>query len=459
MEVHMIGHASIFVKTEDCSILMDPVLWDPHQQGLCHICPQREIEPEGLPDCDVLIISHRHSDHFDIQSLAFLPKTLEVIIPKDPLIAHCLRRLGYTKIHPTEDLREVKIGSTTICTTPSQNRVPEFGVLFADPSGLFWNQVDTVVDVDSSLLRYISQYGKVDFLLATWQQMIEMGYQQNQPLSFPFQDYQRLLTNINKVQPGAVAPGANGFKYVGNASWLNQIVFPITRERFCEDVKLACPALAGKIFALDPGDVVSISDHHCSYAPQAASYVKTVRDDREELDFEPVLIGADLVDHNPYNLRRETLESTVYEAIEALPAFINERPQAFAEHHRWKLIYQLEIVFPDERRKYCLDFGADTVRISEGRNPLVNYFVFITGSSIVGFLEGKTDWDYVMLGGSYRRFNKVYAVTPLGILRPKPNLFPDILELKFPHQHVLREFLEREIHEWSSFYIASAAGR
>jgi len=450
MDIHMIGHASIFVKTEDCSILMDPVLWDPHQQGLFDICPRREILHDRIPACDLLIISHRHQDHFDLRSLAFLPKDLEVLIPKDAVMEACLRRLGYTTINTLEDFSEFKVGSTTITTTASQNRVPEFGVIFADRSGVFWNQVDTVVDVDPALLRFINtRYASLDFLLATWQQMIELSYQQHQPLSFPYQDYQRLLTNISKLRPGAVAPGANGFKYMGHASWLNRVVFPTTRERFCEDVKLVCPDLDGKIFALDPGDIVTIDDRQCAYSRQACNYVRTIYDDREELDFQPVSVGTDMIDHNPDNVPIDKLESVVSEEVEtAIPAFINGRPFTFTEHRQWKVIYQLEVAFPNGRKKWFIDFSARNVHAEPGRNPLANYFVFITASSLVGLLEGKTDWDYVMLGGDYRRYAKVYAVTPFGIIRPRANLFPDVLELKFPHQYVLKRFLEHETEKW-----------
>lgn len=52
MEIHMIGHASLFIKTKDCRILMDPVLWDPHQEGLFDICPKREVIHEQLPEFD-----------------------------------------------------------------------------------------------------------------------------------------------------------------------------------------------------------------------------------------------------------------------------------------------------------------------------------------------------------------------------------------------------------------------
>jgi Predicted Zn-dependent hydrolases of the beta-lactamase fold len=50
MRISMIGHASIFVETQDSKFLMDPVLWDPHQEGLFDVCPQREVLHDLIPN-------------------------------------------------------------------------------------------------------------------------------------------------------------------------------------------------------------------------------------------------------------------------------------------------------------------------------------------------------------------------------------------------------------------------
>ena len=58
MQIHSLGHASLFVNTDDCKILIDPVLEDPFFVGLNESCPKREIAKEKLPEYDFLIISH-----------------------------------------------------------------------------------------------------------------------------------------------------------------------------------------------------------------------------------------------------------------------------------------------------------------------------------------------------------------------------------------------------------------
>lgn len=450
----MIGHASIFVKADDCAVLMDPVLWDTHLEGLSDVSPRREVIHDRLPTYDFLIISHNHQDHFDLRTLAYLPKNVEVLIPQDPLIESSLRALGYTRIHRLDDFSELKVGATRICATRSENPVPEFGLIFADSSGVFWNQVDTVMHADAGLLLFLhARFGRVDFLLATWQQMLEQNYQQHQPLSFPYEDYGRMLNNVSLIRPQALAPGANGFKYVGGASWLNRVVFPVTRERFCYDVRLACPSLEGNVFTLDPGDVLTLEDGRAHYSSGASDYVRTVKDDRDELDFQPVRVGADLVDHNPDGEDLEGLRRAIFQEVECdLPAFVNERKFSFIEHRRWGVIYQLEVVFPDGSQQWFLDFSEERVCARRGRNSLANFFTFITASSFYGLLKRTKGWDYAALGGYYRRYQKVYAVTPLGILRPKGDSLPDLIEVRFPYKQLLRDFLQQEAEKWRRFY-------
>ena len=220
MKIHMIGHASIFVETQDARILMDPVLWDPFCEGLNETCPKRELIPEKLPEYDFLIISHQHLDHFDLRTLAYLPKNVDVLIPKDAVIADSLRQLGYVHIYPLREFQKVRIGSTTLMTTRSEVRVPEFGMLFADESGVFWNTVDTYF-APHTIQAVKANYPEIDFLLATWHISLENKYQLNQNLQFPFALYGELINLIQLIEPKAIAPGAQGWKYIKEAAWQN----------------------------------------------------------------------------------------------------------------------------------------------------------------------------------------------------------------------------------------------
>lgn len=451
MEIHVIGHASIFVKTQDCQILMDPVLWDPHQEGLFDICPERKVIHENIPEFDLLVISHQHLDHFHIRSLASLPKTVDVIIPEDKLIEDCLRQLGYSYIYPVKDFTKIKFGSTSLLATRSENRVPEYGMIFADESGVFWNQVDTIVSLNT--IRLIkSRYEKIDFLLAMWQPMLEMNYQMNMSLSFPYAMYSKVLDIISTISPQAIAPGSNAFRCIGGSSWLNQIVFPLTRERFCHDIKSVCPEIGENIFTLDPGDIFKLENGEYSHLKGECKFVNKISDQREDLDFSPVLVGNPIVDNNPDNYDLNDMKAVICEEISVnLVEFIRKnRNFLFIEHCRWQVIYQLEIVFPDGSKIWNFDFSAHNIQAETGRNPLANVFTYITASSFYGIIKHLKGWDYANLGGYYRRFEKLYLPTPQGIIKPDEEAISDPLSFRFPYPKILKQILDNEIAQWNT---------
>jgi hypothetical protein len=449
MQIHMIGHASIFVETQDCKILMDPVLWDPHAEGIEDVCPKREVIHEQLPEFDLLIISHQHLDHFDIHSLAYLPKTVDVLIPNDQLLETCLRKLGYSQIYQLKDFSEVQLGSTRLIATRSENRVPEHGIVFADESGVCWNQVDTVVSLET--IRFVkSRYPQIDFLLATWQPMLEINYQTNQSLSFPYSQYNELLEKISLIRPKAIAPGANGFKLINGSSWLNQIVFPVTREQFCKDVRMVCPEIGENVFAFDPGDILTFKNGEISHIKEICQFVKKVKDDRESLDFSPVKVGSKLIDDNPDNYNLDEIKEAINEEVCLnLPKFIIENiGSLFVEHCRWKVIYNLEIVFPDSCKKWFFDFSEEHIQAQTSRNPFANLFTSLTASSFYGLLKGTKGWDYAQLGGNYRSFKKIYAVYECGIVKPHEFQIEEPLYLRFPQNKIFEIVRQQEVEKW-----------
>jgi hypothetical protein len=231
----------------------------------------------------------------------------------------------------------------------------------------------------------------------------------------------------------------------------------VTTEQFCRDVSVLCPRLQGNIYQLDPGDVLSLHGPEVAVHPDASSFVRKIGGDREELDFSPVTIGGDLVDHGLPDARPESVEEAVRDQVETrLLGFIRDNPVLFAEHYRWKVVYQLTVVFTEGVERWCFDFSKTTVQMRRGRDPLANLFTFVTGSSLYGLLEGTRGWDYAMIGGYYRRFSKIYTVTGFGLVRPESGLIVDPLELQFPYRQILSAFLLREVERWRQEGAASS---
>lgn len=449
MQITIIGHASIFVETQDCKILMDPVFWDPFCEGLNESCPKREVIPKKIPEFDFLVISHQHLDHFDIRTLAYLPKNVDVLIPQDKLLIESLHQLGYSRIYPLRDFNKVIIGSTTLMTTRSEVRVPEFGMIFADPSGVFWNTVDTYF-APPTIQKVKSDYPNIDFLLSVWHISMEGKYQYNQSISFPFQLYGELFNLISLVKPKAIAPGASGFKYINQSSWQNKVVFPVTRERFCYDLETAFPELKDKIFCLNPGDIFNLDQEKYHHLVGKAEYVKQIIDDREYLEFSPVNIDTNLIDSNPEKYEIELMKQTISEEIEVnlIPFIQKHKNSLFQEHIRWSVIYQLEVIFAHSSEKWHINFLEENdIKFKKGRTPLANFYSYITASNFYSLIQKKRGWDYLLCSGEYRKFHKVYAINDLGIIIPNNIDFKDPLELKYNSDYIAGNNIQNEIQE------------
>ncbi len=63
MKVTLLGHASVLVEMEGATCLMDPIFFDPFEEGAVVSCPKRVVHLARLPPVDTLIVSHRHPDH------------------------------------------------------------------------------------------------------------------------------------------------------------------------------------------------------------------------------------------------------------------------------------------------------------------------------------------------------------------------------------------------------------
>lgn len=450
MKIQLIGHASLFVETQDCRVLMDPVFGDTFCEGLNATCPQREVFPEKLPEYDFLVISHQHLDHFDIPTLASLPnKKVDVLIPRDRLIEDCLRKLGYSRIYPLRDFQKIKVGSTKMITTRSEIPVPEYGMVFADDSGVFWNAVDTLY-APPTIQRIRAEYPQIDLLLTPWHISLEGKYQYNQNISFPFSLYSHLFYLIGLVAAKAIVPGAQGFKYINESAWQNQVVFPVNRERFCHDLKQAFPEISQNIFTLDPGDTLTINQGDYQLSPGDCDYVKTIVDDRECLEFAPIKIGAKLVEHHRENHTLEFIQEQIHQQIESeLPEFITKyRNSLFLEHRHWQVIYQLEVIFADGSEKWYIDFSQENIKAVKGRNPLANLYSCITAACLSALIEKKRDWDYLMCSGEYRTFHKIYAVARQGIIAAESSVPKDPLELRFPSAYIAGNNVYAELPKW-----------
>jgi hypothetical protein len=139
-------------------------------------------------------------------------------------------------------------------TRSEVHSVREFGMIFKDRTGTFWNQVDSFLSPDT-LRRVRERFGRVNLLFAMYASQ-NFEFFESWTTTFPFEDHQRNLENVLRIHPRMVAPGAAGFRFCGDHAWLNAFLFPISRERFVTDLKRLDPDISTQI--MNPGDVFEI---------------------------------------------------------------------------------------------------------------------------------------------------------------------------------------------------------
>lgn len=92
--LHHVGNSTHWIVLEGVGILTDPWVTEPADHTLAHSHP-----PGPLPARpDVVLISHRHGDHYDPGALALLDRGAAVVVPEGGM-ARGIRDLGFAEVH------------------------------------------------------------------------------------------------------------------------------------------------------------------------------------------------------------------------------------------------------------------------------------------------------------------------------------------------------------------------
>jgi UDP-MurNAc hydroxylase len=295
MRVTLLGHASVLVEMTGAVCLMDPVFFDPFEEGAVVSCPARAVHVDKLPAIDLLVVSHRHPDHSDIASLARLPRDCDAICPADPLIVYGLKQLGFKRVHPVEPMGEISSADFELYPTRSETTsLREFGMVFRDRGGVFFNKVDIFVS-DATIQAIRDRFGQVDLLLAMYASQ-NFEFFESRTTDFPYATHRRNLETALAIAPRMVAPGSAGFRFTGDHSWFNAFLFPISAQRFVDDLRRLDPAMEASL--MGPGDVFEIGGDGVRYLPGASPYAATLCDDRSLIEFDPTAPIPPLSDPN-----------------------------------------------------------------------------------------------------------------------------------------------------------------
>ena len=347
MKVTLLGHASILVEMDGGTCLMDPVFSDPFEEGAVVSCPKRIVYPDRLPPIDILIVSHRHPDHFHIPSLALVSRDADAICPADPLIVYALEKLGFTHIHPVYPMGPILSPTYELYPTQSESTsVHEIGMIFKDNSGTFWNQVDTFLS-NETIKVVKNRFGGIDLHFAMYASQ-NLEFFESRSTQFPFSEYGRNLEVALIIDPKVVAPASAGFRFYRDHSWLNAFLFPISRERFLSDLKEIRPYLDTQI--INPGDTITLANGHISYRPGASDIAVMEIEDTYRLHFDPTAPIPELTDPNPDAYSYQHLSQSIAQFItEGMASFVRQgyqmRDNVVNQYREHQVIYTIVVSY------------------------------------------------------------------------------------------------------------------
>ncbi|KNY24886.1 MBL fold metallo-hydrolase [Pseudobacteroides cellulosolvens] len=109
MKIHFIRHATMILHFKSKKILVDPMLSSKNTLSAVENVPNQNDNPlndlpvslDSLMDCDAVLVTHTHRDHFDDMAANLIQKSLPVLCqPEDEAK---FKELGFTSVIPVTD--------------------------------------------------------------------------------------------------------------------------------------------------------------------------------------------------------------------------------------------------------------------------------------------------------------------------------------------------------------------
>ncbi|MDD0852067.1 MBL fold metallo-hydrolase [Halobacteriovorax sp. GB3] len=123
-KVTFINHATLLIQLDHQNILTDPI-WSNRASPFSFAGPARVTEPgvkkEDLPKIDVILISHNHYDHLDLESLKYLSKRDRPLILIGLGNDVLLKENGIENVKTLDWWESIEIEEIKYSFTPSQH--------------------------------------------------------------------------------------------------------------------------------------------------------------------------------------------------------------------------------------------------------------------------------------------------------------------------------------------------
>ncbi len=419
----LIGHACMVIQSKETTILTDPVWFDYLWEEINVLCPNIDLQKEKIPPVDVLNISHRHQDHFDVRTLAYIAQNKNILkpdatilAPNDALLLDILKELEFENVRVVENFEQIPIRDVTITATPSLNQLstseddfPEHGLLVNDGEVTIWNQVDTLISPE--IIQQITElYGRIDLAHGRFLPLLEGNFSYNKPLVLPVEEYCTFLNMIKALNPKFVVPGSAAFRYRDEFDFLNRYSFPTTQKQYISDLSAYCPGVECSQFL--NGDVAHITTDGVRIEPQGSDFVRIRgEDDSHRVVFKPVMEVPPVRTQTTDPKQHQDEMEFIRDFIENQLASRVSASEILNAWKHWQIVYQLEVFGQEGSEIWSIDFRLDEVRVQKGDLGKINIYEAIASSELFALINGTTSWDYVTLCGNYRTFSNIYRVT------------------------------------------------
>jgi len=109
LKIQLIRHATLIISVNNKRILVDPVLSEAGSKVPIQNVPNQNYNPltelpisiDNIINCDAVLVSHTHSDHFDDAAAKLLPKNTPIFCqPEDEMK---LQSYGFIDVQPIND--------------------------------------------------------------------------------------------------------------------------------------------------------------------------------------------------------------------------------------------------------------------------------------------------------------------------------------------------------------------
>jgi len=121
-KITWIGHMTVLLQLGDITILTDPWLSE-YASPVAPIGPKRFVEPAldftDLPPIDVVVLSHNHYDHMDLDTLANLPDRDRITAIAPLKLGRYFRDYGYDQVIELDWYQSTDLGALTVTALPA----------------------------------------------------------------------------------------------------------------------------------------------------------------------------------------------------------------------------------------------------------------------------------------------------------------------------------------------------